>query len=118
MMHFAEKYAEVNYEPLGESYSIPSDLQALSNRLLSFAVLQSGKRQASAMHILNEPQFKWVRNKYLHLSAFPESGKTGLGDTIKDDVLERNLKEGLKEQFLPFVDGDYSKRPERGINEG
>ena len=69
------------------------------------------------MHILNEPQFKWVRNKYLHLSAFPESGKTEIGDIVKDTVLERNLKEGYKE-WHPLVDGDYSKRPQRGINEG
>lgn len=102
MLHFIQDILKVNYdeEKLNKTVKIQEDLCPLQNELLSFAISNYANKRVSAVSVLNQPQFKELRKKYLHLSASPESGLTGKA-MIKD--MARRDKQG---------------NPDRGILKG
>lgn len=101
MMHFAEKYGDVSFkiDKLPEKYSIPNELKPLGDELLQFAIQEDAKgaRRTSALGILQKNEYKNIRNRYLHLSASPDSGKSDMVATIKDPA---NIEGGSERHFF------------------
>lgn len=102
MLYFIQDILKVKYveKNLLEKCQVQEDLRPLRDELLLFAISNYGNKKASAVKLFNQPQFNGLRKKYLHLSASPESGSTGIA-IIKD--MARRDKQG---------------NPDRGILKG
>lgn len=66
--------------------AVPEDLASVQGTLHQFALANDGARSIHAT--LPEPQLKWLRNKYLHLSASDSIGK---GFNLKNGLPERPM---------------------------
>jgi hypothetical protein len=84
MIDFAEKYGMIKFKEQEKKYAVPKDLEDLKVDLLAFAKSHDGSCRVSAVDIFKKDIYKNIRHKYLHLSAYPENGKSGHVAYIKD----------------------------------
>lgn len=100
MLHFIEDILKVKYveKDLLKESQVQDDLLPLRDELLAFAISNYGNKRASAISVLDRPQFNGIRRKYLHLSASPENGQSGMVAIIKDGA--RRNKQGNSDRGI------------------
>jgi hypothetical protein len=82
MEYFAQTYGKVAFMPkLGSYYNkIPPNLN-----IYQITIVDDAKAKDSANHVkasLDGLDIKTLRNKYLHLTAYRESGQSGIKDWL------------------------------------